>query len=64
MIAVDAMAYMSDQAVGYDRWCASQITCGRGTHEAVILVFKDATEKQAFLQRRKLTVTTKWDAQP
>ena len=64
MIAVDAMAYMSDQDFGYDRWCASQITCGRGTHEAVILVFKDATEKQAFLQRRKLTVTTKWDAQP
>ena len=64
MIAVDAMAYRSDQDLGYDRWCASQITCGRGTDEAIILVFKDATEKQAFIQRRKFAVTTKWDAKP
>lgn len=64
MIALDGRAYQSDETLGYDRWCASQLTCGKGTHEALIIVFKDATEKSQFIVDHQLSVSSEWSVQP
>lgn len=64
MIALDARAYRSDEEFGHDRWCASQITCGRGTHEAIVLVFKDVTEKACYLDEHNVVLDTRWDVKP
>lgn len=64
MIYVNARAYRSDRDLGYDRWCADYLSCGRGTHEAIIVVFADDVEKHEWISKHQVHVTTKWDAQP
>ena len=33
-------AYQTDKEFGYDRWVADQYSLGKGTHEALLIVFK------------------------
>ncbi len=36
---VTARAYMTDVDFGYDRWKADEYSMGRGTHDAIIIIF-------------------------
>ena len=42
---VDACAYQTDETFGYEYWRADQFSCGRGTHEAIILIGQPVERK-------------------
>jgi hypothetical protein len=43
---VRARAWRTDQDFGYDHWRAAEFSCGKGTHEALIVVYEESSHGQ------------------
>lgn len=45
-----ARAYLTDSEFGYDRWVADMYSLGKGTHDAVIIVYGEIPELSKWLK--------------
>ena len=56
MHAITVRAYTTDEGFGYDRWRGEEYSCGRGTHDAVLIILAPGESTQTLVDRLYTTL--------
>ena len=51
MKAIQVRAYRTDQEFGNDHWRGEEYSCGRGTHDAVLIVLQPGESVTGLIER-------------
>ena len=53
MTPYKAMAWRTDETLGFEYWKAAEFTCGQGTAHSIIIVFDSQKERDEYLAKLK-----------